>query len=112
VLRMIKRSLPLIVVALTLLLTPVAVAAYFIPRATAQHHAAEHFIAIGYRHAIATCTPRGARVGQRLYHRWVCSFEAGDGLAPSCSGSILIEGSASSFYRRVGSHRGRCPHGV
>jgi hypothetical protein len=108
-----RLCIALVAVAVSLALAPGAGAAYFISRDLANFHGREHFLAVGYRHAEAQCQPQTFKVQRRgnLFHRWVCQFSATDNLAGTpCTGSILIEGSISSYYQRILSIAGHCPH--
>jgi hypothetical protein len=100
-------------VAASLALVPSAGATYLISHDIANFHGREHFIAVGYRHAEAHCRPQTSKVERQgnLFHAWVCQFLATDRLTGTpCTGSILIQGSVSSYYQDVLSISGHCPH--
>jgi len=113
-----KVAVAAVVAALALGLVAQAGAHYYIDRSSAISHAREHFRLLGYRHVSAACHPeyltQPAPGTTAMFHRWGCNFEAGDGLAPSCTGVISISGSATpgNWWFRVVQHRGPCPRGT
>lgn len=115
-----RRLRKVVVMALTagLLVAPsVASASYYMTQKKAESTTRRHLhFNVGYHYTVASCRPQGRSAPEPgyVYHRWVCSWAAGDSrYEPSCYGTALVRGSSSagSYYYRVTYHEGKCPLG-
>lgn len=92
-----------------------ASAGYYLSARKAESYTRQHLhYDIGYRWTTARCRPQFKTDSNRndgyLYHRWACSWSAGQGARGStdCEGSARVRGSSSPgrYYLLVISKRG------